>query len=204
MPFSGAGLQGHPHSRGCSFPSAAMDVPPEGSRNASPTYRRGNRCGQDLGVPDEPVSVPVCTMPTLLPSCCQGSVGAGAQVGAGAHLGSVPCCRSSTQQEMCSDVQGPRFGAGPAGPSTRHTGKAPAAIFQPALRSSASLKLLLVGFTLQMENWRLRVTKLIGNNKQQGPSYWKTLTAQAAPTLELPLLQQEQLHTAPGSALCRT
>lgn len=40
------------------------------------------------------------------------------------------------------------------------------------------------------------MTKLIGNNKQQGPNYWKTLTAQAPPTLELPLLQHDQLHAA--------
>lgn len=44
--------------------------------------------------------------------------------------------------------------------------------------------------------------KLIANNKHQGPNYWKTLPAQPPLTLELPLLQHDQLHAAPEALLC--
>lgn len=105
---SGAGLQGHPHTGGCSFLSAAMEVPQKAAGMPAPPTDGGMGCGQGLGVPAEPVSVPVCPVPTLLPSLLPG-----AQVGAGAHPRLCACWQVQHHiREMCRDLQGSSFGAG--------------------------------------------------------------------------------------------
>lgn len=173
-------------------------------------------CGRDSGVPDQPVSVPVGPVPTHLPLTAAKGSGCCWErwAGTGAHPQFCALLAHPVRNHIrhmlggagfwCRDVQGHD---GQACWSCRAVGgpfhRAPTCSCTQEFCIPKCLKSLLVGFTLQMDIWRSCVTKLIGNNKQQGPNYWETLTAQPPLTLELPLLQHHQLHTAPEALLCR-
>lgn len=116
------------HTRGCSFVSADMKVPPEGSRNANSTYRRGNGdVGKTLVSQISPCFYPCGPHAhPPAPHCCQVAQGAAGNAGPQQHrqergitLSSVHCwqIQSSTTSGghavMCRD---PRLVQGCSGP----------------------------------------------------------------------------------------
>lgn len=113
------------HTRGCSFLSAAVKVPPEGRRNANSTYRRGNGDVGKTLVSQMSLFLPHGPCPPACPSCpslLPGARGAAGNAGPGGHrqqqgltLTSVPCWQTQSRTSsgghavMCRDpvlVQG--------------------------------------------------------------------------------------------------